>query len=58
MQSPLVNPAVASFRAAKNARLFKIERSSMKIVGEYVYVLDDPLDAIHLTGRAMSASVS
>jgi hypothetical protein len=42
MQSPLVNPAVASFRAAKNARLFKIERSSMKIVGEYVYVLDDP----------------
>jgi hypothetical protein len=42
MQSPLVNPDVASFRAAQNARLFKIERASMKIVGEYVYVLDDP----------------
>jgi hypothetical protein len=42
MQSPLVNPDVASFRAAKNTRLFKIERVSMKIVGEYVYVLDDP----------------
>lgn len=42
MQSPLVNPDIASFRAAKNTRLFKIERASMKIVGEYVYVLDDP----------------
>jgi hypothetical protein len=42
MQSPLVNPDVASFRAAKNTRLFKIERVPMKIVGEYVYVLDDP----------------
>jgi hypothetical protein len=42
MQSPLVNPDVASFRAAQNARLFKVERASMKIVGEYVYVLDDP----------------
>ena len=37
-----MNPDVASFRAAQNARFFKIERASMKIVGEYVYVLDDP----------------
>jgi hypothetical protein len=42
MQSPLVNPDASSFRTAKNTRLFKVERASMKIVGEYVYTLDDP----------------
>ena len=42
MQNPLANPDVTSFRAAKNTRLFKVERATMKIVGEYVYTLDDP----------------
>jgi hypothetical protein len=42
MQSPLANPDSAAYRAARNARLFKIERASMTIVGEWVYTLDDP----------------
>jgi hypothetical protein len=42
MQNPLVNPDASSFRTAKNTRLFKVDRASMKIVGEYVYTLDDP----------------
>jgi hypothetical protein len=42
MQSPLANPDVAAFRTSRNVRLFKIERTSMQIVGEYVYVLDEP----------------
>lgn len=42
MQSPLANPDTAAFRTSRNVRLFKIERTSMQIVGEYVYVLDEP----------------
>jgi hypothetical protein len=42
MQSPLANPDTATFAASRNVRLFQIERTSMQIVGEYVYVLDDP----------------
>ena len=42
MQNALANPDVKTYQAAKNARLFKIERASMKVVGEYVYTLDDP----------------
>jgi hypothetical protein len=42
MQNPLANPDVKAYQQAKNTRLFKIERASMKIVGEYVYTLDDP----------------
>jgi hypothetical protein len=42
MQSPLANPDSATYRAARNTRLFKIERAGMKIVGEWVYTLDDP----------------
>ena len=42
MQSPLANPNTAAFRKSRNVRLFKIERTSMQIVGEYVYVMDDP----------------
>ena len=42
MQNPLANPDTAAYRAAKNSRLFKIERATMKVVGEYVYTLDDP----------------
>jgi hypothetical protein len=42
LQSPLANPDTAAFRKSRNVRLFKIERTSMQIVGEYVYLLDDP----------------
>ncbi|MGV3635153.1 MAG: esterase-like activity of phytase family protein [Pseudorhodoplanes sp.] len=42
MQSPLANPDVTAFRTSRNVRLFQVERTSMQIVGEYVYVLDDP----------------
>jgi len=42
MQNPLANPDVKTYQQAKNSRLFKIERASMKVVGEYVYMLDDP----------------
>lgn len=42
MQNPLANPDSAAFRQARNTRLFKIERATMKVVGEFVYMLDDP----------------
>lgn len=42
MQNPLANPDVKTYQQAKNVRLFKIDRASMKVVGEYVYTLDDP----------------
>jgi hypothetical protein len=42
LQSPLANPDGAAYRTSRNVRLFQIERTSMQIVGEYVYVLDDP----------------
>ena len=42
MQNPLANPDAAAFRQARNVRLFKIERATMKVAGEYVYVMDDP----------------
>ncbi len=42
MQSPLANPDTAAFQQSRNTRLLKIERTSMQIVGEYVYVMDDP----------------
>jgi len=42
MQNPLANPDAATYRKAKNARLYKIERATMRVVGEWVYALDDP----------------
>src|SRR5262245_3857120 len=42
MQNPLANPDVAAYQKARNTRLFKLERSTMRVVGEYVYTLDDP----------------
>jgi hypothetical protein len=42
MQSPLANPDSAAFRQARNTRLFKLDRHSVQVVGEYVYQLDDP----------------
>jgi hypothetical protein len=42
MQNPLANPDSAAFQKARNTRLFKLERATMRVVGEYVYTLDDP----------------
>ena len=42
MQNPLANPDVPAYQKARNTRLFKLERSSMQVIGEYVYTLDDP----------------
>lgn len=42
MQNPLANPDSAAYRQARNTRLFKIERATMQVMGEYVYTLDDP----------------
>jgi hypothetical protein len=42
MQSPLANPDTATFQQSRNTRLFKLERATMTVVGEYVYTLDDP----------------
>jgi hypothetical protein len=42
MQNPLANPDVPAYQKARNTRLFKLERSTMQLVGEYVYTLDDP----------------
>ena len=43
MQNPLANPDTAAYRVARNTRLFKIERATMTMVGEFVYTLDDPM---------------
>ena len=42
LQNPLANPDAKAYAQAKNTRLFKMERASGKLVGEYVYPLDDP----------------
>lgn len=42
MQNPLANPDSAAFQQARNTRLFKLERATLKVLGEYVYTLDDP----------------
>jgi hypothetical protein len=42
MQNPLANPNTAVFQQARNTRLFKIDRATMKVVGQFVYTLDDP----------------
>ena len=43
MQNPLANPDAKAYKAAKNARLLKLDRATMKPVGEWVYQLDDPM---------------
>lgn len=42
VQNPLANPDSATYRNANNTRLFKMDRASGKVVGEYVYVLESP----------------
>ncbi|GFZ98786.1 esterase-like activity of phytase family protein [Elstera cyanobacteriorum] len=40
LQNPLANPDAKTYQAATNARLYKMERVSGKIVGEWVYPMD------------------
>jgi hypothetical protein len=42
MQNPLANPDAAAYRTARNTRLFRFDRATMQVLGEYVYTLDDP----------------
>jgi hypothetical protein len=42
MQNALANPNAAAFNAAKNVRLFKLDRASGRLLGQWVYQLDDP----------------
>ena len=42
MQSPLANPDSDAYKKSANTRLWKIDRASGKVLGEYVYVMDDP----------------
>jgi hypothetical protein len=42
MQNPLANPDTAAYQKARNTRLFKLDRATMRVAGEYVYALDDP----------------
>jgi Esterase-like activity of phytase len=42
LQSPLANPDEATYKQSQNVRLFKFDLGAEKLVGEYVYRLDDP----------------
>ena len=42
MQNPLANPNAVTYKKAKNSRILKLDRATMKPVAEYVYQLDDP----------------
>lgn len=42
VQNPLANPDAKTYAKARNTRLFKMDRQTGKLVGEYVYQLDDP----------------
>ena len=42
MQNPLANPDADTYKKAKNTRILKLDRATMKPVGEYIYQLDDP----------------
>jgi hypothetical protein len=42
MQSPLANPDNDAYKKSAATRMWKIERASGKVLGEYVYLMDDP----------------
>jgi hypothetical protein len=42
MQSPLANPNSGAYKQSRNVRLFKVDRVSQTVIGEYVYHLDLP----------------
>lgn len=41
MQSPLANPDSDAYKKSANTRLWKIDRATGKVLGEYLYVMDD-----------------
>lgn len=41
MQNPLANPDNDAFKKSANTRLWKIERATGKVAGQYLYALDD-----------------
>lgn len=41
MQNPLANPDSDAYKKSANTRLWKIERATGNVVGQYVYALDD-----------------
>jgi hypothetical protein len=42
VQNPLANPDAKTYNAARNTRLFKLERATGNLLGQYVFQLDDP----------------
>lgn len=42
VQNPLANPDAKAYQGARNTRLFKFDRAAGKVVGEWVYQLEDP----------------
>ena len=42
MQSPLANPDPDAYKKSATVRLWKIERASGKVLGQYAYIMDDP----------------
>jgi hypothetical protein len=44
VQNPLANPDAAAYADAANARLYAIDRATLRITGEYVYVME-PMSA-------------
>lgn len=42
VQNPLANPDVKAYQGARNTRVFKFDRRAEKLVGEWVYQLEDP----------------
>ncbi|SEQ52254.1 Uncharacterized conserved protein [Faunimonas pinastri] len=43
VQNPLANPDADVYKKARNTRIFKMDRATETLVGEYVYQLDDPM---------------
>lgn len=44
MQSPLANPDAEASAQSRNVRIWKVERETGQIVGQYLYQLDEPRD--------------
>lgn len=42
MQAPLANPDIEAFNASRNVRIWKMDRATGQIVGQYLYQLDEP----------------
>ncbi len=42
MQSPLANPDAEAFRLSRNVRIWKLQRDTGQVVGQYLYQLEPP----------------